>query len=55
MVADIVPGKEGSRPQQARAYGKWLVFCMDTTVDGSAVLRYADDAPNKYVVFREVR
>jgi ELWxxDGT repeat protein len=51
MVADIVPGEEGSRPEQVRAYGQWLVFAMDATVGGGAVLRYAEGEPNKHVSF----
>ncbi len=54
-VANIVPERSSSRPQQLRAYDKWLVFCMDTTVDGSAVLRYADGLRNRSVVFQSVR
>ena len=55
MVADIVPGRSSSRPQQMRAYGPWLAFAMDATVGGGTVLRYADGKPNKHVSFAPAR
>jgi ELWxxDGT repeat protein len=55
MVADIVPGRSSSRPQQMRAYGQWLVFAMDATVGGGTVLRYAEGEPNKHVSFALAR
>ena len=54
-VADILPGRASSRPQQMRAYGQWLVFAMDAAVGGGCVLRYAEGKPNKHVVFAPVR
>jgi ELWxxDGT repeat protein len=52
MVADIVPGRASARPQQMRAYGRWLVFALDTRIDGSAVLRYADGTRHNRISFK---